>query len=87
MMPPHQPLRKGNRGSLGERKLEAMALHLTCGETSLGRCLFYKDLSACLRKLKAWIRNPVCIGWHESSLWKLLRRNQESKAESLINIY
>lgn len=49
--------------------------------------IYYKDTSPCKCKLKAWIRNPICIGWHESSLWKLLRRNQKGKAEALITIY
>ena len=55
---------------------EATSLCLTSGQIPLrGRYLFYKDVNVSW-KLGS---NPICIGWHESNLWKLLRRNQRAR--------
>lgn len=57
------------RKSSGWHNSEAVSLCLTYGQISLrGRYLFYKDTSPRKCKLKAELRNPICIGWHESSL-------------------
>lgn len=83
--PPQTP---GSRRAPEWYRPEASSLCLTCGQISLrDGYLFYQDMSPWKSKLKAWVRNAICIGWYESSRGKILRRNQKSKAESWINIY